>query len=74
MTLASWLTIGLLSPSSEQDASLGVSQLYGLQEQTAALQTQVAVLEQKLNLQDNQLSALQSDKPAAPLTSGDNRT
>ncbi|MDA7088337.1 hypothetical protein PH586_18280 [Pseudomonas sp. SA3-5] len=73
MTLASWLTTALLSPSGEQDASLVSSQLQGLQEQTVALQTQVAELEQTLSQQGNQLSTLQSDKPAVPLSSGDNR-
>lgn len=73
MTLASWLTIALLSPSSEQDASLGASQLQGLQEQTAILQTQLAALEEHVARQDKQLSTLQSDKPAVTLTSGDNR-
>jgi chromosome segregation ATPase len=73
MTLASSLTMGLLSPSGEQDASLVTSKLQGLQEQTAALQTQIAELELKLSQQGNQLSTLQNGKPAAPLTSGDNR-
>lgn len=73
MTLASWLTIGLLSPSGEQDASPGAEQLQSLQEQTAALHTQVAELEQRLSQQGDQLSTLQSSKPAVTLTNGDNR-
>ena len=73
MTLASWLTIGLFSPSSEQDASIGASQLLGVQEQTATLQRQVAELEQQVSQHGNQLSSLQSGKPAVTLSSGDNR-
>ena len=73
MTLASWLTIGLLSPSGEQDASIGASQILGLQEQTATLQRQVAELEQQVSQQDHQLSSLQSGKAAVTLSSGDNR-
>lgn len=73
MTLASWLTIGLLSPSSEQAENNGAKQIQSLQEQATALQKQLAELEQQVGQQGHQLSTLQSSKPAAPLSSGDNR-
>jgi chromosome segregation ATPase len=73
MTLASWLTIGLLGQPGEQDASIDASQILGVQEQTATLQRQVAALEQQVAQQGRQLSTLHNNKPVAPLSSGDNR-
>jgi chromosome segregation ATPase len=73
MTLASWLTIGLLSRSGEQEDNSGAKQIQSLQEQASALQKQIAELEQTASQHGNQLSTLHSSKPAAPLTSGDNR-
>ncbi|WP_332822091.1 hypothetical protein [Pseudomonas sp.] len=73
MTLASWLTIGLLGQSGEQAENSGAKQIQSLQEQAAALQKQVAELEQQVGQQSHQLSTLQNSKPAVPLSSGDNR-
>jgi TolA-binding protein len=73
MTLASWLTIGLLGQPGEQAEDSGAKQIQSLQEQAAALQKQVAALEQQVAQQDQQLSTLHSSKPVAPLSSGDNR-
>ncbi|WP_372874913.1 hypothetical protein [Pseudomonas sp.] len=73
MTLVSWLTIGLLGKSGEPEDSNGAKQILSVQEQATALQKQVAELEQRVVQQEQQLSTLQSSKPAAPLSSGDNR-
>lgn len=73
MTLVSWLTIGLLGQSGEQEENGGAKQILSVQEQATALQKQVAALEQRVGQQGQQLSILQSSKPAAPLSSGDNR-
>ncbi|MNQ94353.1 hypothetical protein D3C85_1098680 [compost metagenome] len=73
MTLASWLTIGLLGWSGEQAENGGAKQILSVQEQTSALQKQLATLEQQVARHDQRLSTLQSSKPAAPLSSGDNR-
>ncbi|MDP3977715.1 MAG: hypothetical protein Q8P85_06930 [Pseudomonas sp.] len=73
MTLASWLTIGLLGQSGEQAENNGAEQIQRLQEQATTLQKQLAELEQHVAQQGQQLSTLQSSKPAAPLSSGDNR-
>jgi chromosome segregation ATPase len=73
MTLASWLTIGVLGQSGEQEENSGAKQILSVQEQAIALQKQLAALEQQVAQQGQQLSILQSSKPAAPLSSGDNR-
>jgi chromosome segregation ATPase len=73
MTLASWMTIGLLGGSGEQAENGGAKQILSVQEQTSALQKQLATLEQQVARHDQRLSTLQSRKPAAPLSSGDNR-
>ncbi|MFZ3203750.1 MAG: hypothetical protein WA161_07725 [Pseudomonas sp.] len=73
MTLASWLTIGLLGQPGEQAENSGAKQIQSLQELATALQKQLAELEQQVGQQGHQLSTLQSSKPAVPLSSGDNR-
>jgi hypothetical protein len=73
MTLASWLTIGLLGQAGEPEENSGASQIPSLQEQATALQKQLAKLEQQVGQHGHQLSSLQSSKSAVPLSSGDNR-
>ncbi|SFO83469.1 hypothetical protein [Pseudomonas borbori] len=73
MTLTSWLTIGLLRQPGGQEENGDAERIQSLQKQATALQKQLAVLEQHVAQQGQQLSALQSSKPATPLSSGDNR-
>ena len=73
MTLTSWLTIGLLGQPGGQEENGDAERIQSLQKQATALQKQLAVLEQHVAQQGQQLSALQSSKPATPLSSGDNR-
>jgi transcriptional regulator with AAA-type ATPase domain len=72
--LASWLTSGLMSMLSEDEASVSASQVEAMQAKTLALEQQVVELQQQLSEQSALLTALQNRPAAEPgqMNSGDN--
>lgn len=74
VVLASWLTSGLMSILSEEEASISASQVEAMQAKTSALEQQVVELQQQLSEQSALLTALQSRTVAEPaqMASGDN--
>ncbi len=74
VVLASWLTSGLMSILSEEEASISASQVEAMQAKTSALEQQVVGLQQQLSEQSALLTALQNRTVAEPtqMISGDN--
>lgn len=74
VVLASWLTSGLMSMLSEEEASISASQVEAMQAKTSALEQQVVELQQQLSEQSALLTALQSRTVVEPaqMASGDN--
>ena len=74
VVLASWLTSGLMSILSEEEASISASQVEAMQAKTSALEQQVVELQRQLSEQSALLTALQSRTVAEPaqMASGDN--
>lgn len=74
VVLASWLTSGLMSMLSEEEASISASQVEAMQAKTSALEQQVVELQQQLSEQSALLTALQNRTAAEPaqIASGDN--
>lgn len=74
VVLASWLTSGLMSMLSEEEASISASQVEAMQAKTSALEQQVVELQQQLSEQSALLAALQNRTATEPaqIASGDN--